>query len=362
MKKSFVTISLLAFVFILHGQIIQSTQFVKGSISDGEKMLGAYLLPLERSFNVIGGSGLVQFHQNNRQRKVNYSFGLQFVGAIAPESDKQFDVNELDLSEFEPNDATKTSTPTFAGNGDIIQLGTRASYKTPTSTFPFYASKPILTLDSPEGMGSSLLTLANLTASICSKSWQLTVRAMPPIKVPNADGRIYSAGAAIQTEINTLFDALQKFPVGITFLTGLQYTKLSLDPGLAPDPSKTEISLQADNGPYDNQKFNVISRAIPFELYFNKQVKSFLIYAGAGFIIAKTTTELKGNIPLYQTDPTNTFQIIIEDFEDPISYSRQSNSLQANIGVKYFYKSFGINTGFYFSKYQSFYLGFDVAI
>ncbi len=362
MRKHVLTIVLLAVIPVLHGQILQSTQFAKGSISDGVKIIGAYLQPLEHSFNAISGSGFVNFQSDAQNKKISFRLGLQVVGAITPESEKTYDVISLNLSEFHPVDPLLSIAQTFSGNSGKILLGTNASYRVLTTTYPFSATKPILTLNSPEGTGTSVLNLAFITASINSNGSELSLRIMPPVKVPKTDAVVYSAGGSMQTEFTKLVKSLQSFPVGLTFLVGLQYTKLSLNPGLEPDSTRVEISLQSNNGPYDNQNFNVISIAFPLEILVHKEINKFTLYTGAGINLAKSKVELKGNIPLYKADPTNTLKIIVEDIKDPFSYSRLDNTPQFHLGAKYFHKSMGLNTGFYFSKYLSYYLGIDLTI
>lgn len=362
MIKPFLIVALAALVSGAHGQIIQSTRFAKGSISDGEKILMAYLLPLERSFNAISGSGFVDFQRNKENERFVFSFGVQLVGALTPASDRTYNINDLQLSEFGVANPSNVVAQTFAGNSNTVELATNASYKAPSTSFPFYTNKPLLKLNSPEGAGTALLGLGFLTAAVYSKGTEISLRIMPPFRVPKTDAIVYSAGGSLQVELNTLLKSMHSMPVKIIALIGLQYTRLRLDPGLAPESSRTEISLQSDNGPYDNQEFNISSRAIPLELIFQKSLENFVVYAGAGFNFSKSRTALEGNIPLYQTDPTNTLSIIVEDIENPVAYARQNNTAQMNLGLKYFRNSFGLNAGFNISKYQSFYLGCNVSI
>ena len=362
MIKPFLIAALATLVSGAYGQIIQSTRFAKGSISDGEKILMAYLLPLERSFNAISGSGFINFQSSTENKKFAYSFGVQFVGAVAPASDRTYSINDLQLSEFRATNPSNAVAQTFAGNSNTVELATNASYKAPSTSFPFYANKPLLKLNSPEGAGTALLGLGFLTAAVYSKGAEISLRILPPIRVPKTEAIVYSAGGSLQFELNTLCNSLHSMPVKIIALIGLQYTRLRLDPGLAPESSRSEISLQSDNGPYDNQEFSIRSRAIPLELIFQKSLNNFVVYAGAGLNFSKSRTALEGIIPLYQTDPTNTLSIIVEDIENPVLYERQINTAQLNLGIKYFRNSCGLNAGWSISKYQSFYLGLDCSI
>ncbi len=362
MIKPLLIVALTVVVSGARGQIIQSTRFTKGSISDGEKILMAYLLPLERSFNAISSSGFVDFQRNTKNKEFVYSLGVQLVVAVAPASDRTYNVNDLQLSEFGAANPSNAIAQTFAGNSNTVELATNASYKAPTTSFPFYANKPLLKLNSPEGAGTALLGLGFLTAAVYSKGVEISLRIMPPFRVPKTEAIVYSAGGSLQLELNTLIKSMHFMSVKVIGLIGLQYTRLSLDPGLAPESSRTEISLQSDNGPYDNQEFNISSRTIPLELVFQKSLDNFIVYAGAGFNFSKSRTALEGNIPLYQKDPTNTLSIIVEDIENPVAYERQNNTAHLNLGLKYFRNSFGLNAGFNISKYQSFYLGCNVLI
>ena len=259
--KPFLTTVLVAIVSVAHGQIIQSTRFAKGSISDGEKILMAYLLPLEHSFNAISGSGFVDFQRNTKNKKFVFKLGVQLVGAVAPGSDRTYNINDLHLSEFEAANTADAVAQSFSGNSNTVELATSASYKAPVTTFPFYADKPLLKLKSPEGAGTVLLGLGFLTASVFSNGIEAGLRFMPPIRVPKTDAKVYSVGGSLQVDLNRLVKSMHSLPLQFIALIGLQYTRLSLDPGLAPESSRTEISLQSDNGPYNNQEFSIRSRA-----------------------------------------------------------------------------------------------------
>ncbi len=360
-RASILTLGFLLLIFSGSSQILQSTAFVKGSIDDGEKIIKAYLSPFERSLAVIGGNGFTGFPNKNK-KKNHIKIGIEFGSTITPKTERTYNPDDLNLTEFEVSNSGDKTAQTFSGNSNSIQIETKSSYKIITSSFPFYKDKALFTLNTPEGSGSPLLTLPFLTAFYNNEGLAFKLRLMPPIKIPKVDASIFSIGTGGQTRLSNKIKVLKSIPVHIDFGLALQYTLLTLDPGLQPEDTRTEISLQADNGPYNNQAFFVHSLSLPIGLVFSREFNHFLLFGGLGYQVAYSKVELTGNIPVYLADPTNTARIIIEDFKDPISYTQKHHSPRIELGVKYLYKSFDIIATYTYSKHNSFNLGLGMTL
>lgn len=343
-------------------QIIQSTEFAKGSISDARELMEAYLTPVVKSFSAINRAALVHFHRNVKQGSKQFAIGIDLAGALTSPRDKTYDVEALNLSEFTPDNPSATIAQTFAGNSGAVKLVSRTSYTVPSTSYPFYSNKPILSLNTPEGSGTSFLPLAFIHASLILDKAEFQIRLMPPLKIPKTDGRVFSTGASVLLPVQTLIPSMQSFPVNLSVLTGMQLIHLGLDPGLEPEPTRAEISLQAGNGPYDNQKVYITAWSLPLELTACKQTGNWNLYAGAGVNIAITASGLKGTIPLYKADPSNTLKIIVEDIEDPVRYTQNTSSLYLNFGAGYFFNTFEFTAGFQVSGYQTLALGVNLML
>jgi ribonucleotide monophosphatase NagD (HAD superfamily) len=123
-------------VFASNAQIVQSLKFTNGSLRDREKIMHIYLLPVEKSFIAINRSGLI-FQENSEDNSgVALKLTLDFTRALAPISDKNYEVNQRDLQASQPSACTQTIAQTFAGNGNMVQLLSKAMYRVPTRTSP----------------------------------------------------------------------------------------------------------------------------------------------------------------------------------------------------------------------------------
>lgn len=357
-KVVFILIWMMQTASIAYAQIIQTTEFAKGSINDAQKIMKAYLLPIEKSFDAINHSGTISIPSNRGNKGLSFEVSIQVAGAVTPSADKTFDVSKLNLEEFKPSNPNQTIAQTFAGNTSTIQLESNASYRVPTSTFPFYTQKPIVTLNSPQGKDNSFLPLGFLSLGLTTKSSSLSIRFLPPVKVPDTDANIYSIGVLGQT----MLAKKASLPIDLSILAGIQLIRLNLNPGIHPEDDNTAISLQPENGPYDNQKFYIESISIPLELVISKQFNHFNLFSGVGVAFSKNSTGLIGRFPVYKSDPSNSAAIIVDDVIDPIKYSRNYSSVFLNLGASITLKNFSIKAEFSAEKYMSISLGIGVRI
>jgi len=347
MKKN-ILFTLLIFIFpFANAQVIQSLQFTKGSLNDGAKLMQAYLLPVENSFNWINRSGLIHSEPFiNKQKKYAFKITFDLMAVTTPTSDKTYDVNNLHLEEFKPSDPNKTIAQTFAGNENTIQLESKSTYRVPSFSFPFYTTKPILTFNTSKGVMSTV-PFAAIGFGLSTPSSSFAVRGLPPIALPGTDGKILHWGIWAQTKINKLLTFLKFFPIDIIVSGGVARMQLSVNPNLKPQNSTDKA--------YDNQEFFIHSTAFPLQLALSKCFSErFSAFVSGGYNIANSITGLVGNYPLYKSDPTDTYSIAIDKINDPIKYSRNNSYAFFNLGVGYQLKRIGFSGELSFAKYRSF--------
>lgn len=336
--------SVLSFLNV-NGQIIQSLQPFKGSINDGSKLMQAYLLPLEKSFNAFNHSGLIQLSPKNDKTKYTFKIFFQFMNnAITPQSDKQYDVNNLQLEEFKPSNPNKTIAQTFTGNENTIQLESKTTYRSPSTIFPFYTDKPILTFNTPKGMMNTM-SFAAIGFGISNQSISFVIRSLPPLSLPGIDGKISLWGVAAQTKINKLFSKLESLPFDLMLTGGFERILLSVNPNLKPENSNNEEY---------NQEFFIKTNSIPIQIGISKNLTNRLgAFLSGGYNFAQSFTGLVGTYPLYKSDPTHNYNLTIDKIHDPIKFSRNNSNVFLNIGIGYYFKRVGFSGDFLLAKYKS---------
>jgi hypothetical protein len=347
MKKAFLFLVIVISFEFANSQVIQSLQFTKGSLNDGAKLMQAYLLPVENSFNGINHSGLIHSEPFiNKQKKYAFKITVDFMGVTTPTSDKTYDVNKLQLEEFKPSDPNKTIAQTFAGNENTIQLESESTYRVPSTSFPFYTTKPILTFNTPKGVMSTV-PFAAIGFVLSTPSSSFKVRGLTPYPLSGMDGKIFHWGISAQTKINKLLTFLKSFPIDIIVSGGVERMQLSVNPNLKPQNSTDKA--------YDNQEFFIHSTAFPLQLALSKCFSErFSAFVSGGYNIANSNTGLVGTYPIYKSDPTDTYNIAIDKINDPIKYSRNNSNAFFNLGVGYQLKRIGFSGELSLAKYQSF--------
>lgn len=343
MKKN-ILFTLLIFIFpFANAQIIQSFQFIKGSLHDGEKLMKAYLLPVENSFSTINGSGLI--HPEPITKKFSFKVTVDFMEVTAPISDRTYDVNKLQLAEFKLSDPNRPIAQTFAGGFDSIKLETKSTYRVPTISYPFYTEKPLASFYTPKGI-TRTIPFAAIGIAFSTQSNSLAFRVLPPLSLPGIDGKISLVGLTAQTKINKLFSSLNHIPFDIIISCGFEKIQLNINPNLKP--------MNSTDREYDNQKFFIHSTVIPLQVAISKIFfHNFNVFVNGGKSIAFTNTGLAGIYPLYKSDPTDSYNIIIDKIKDPIEYARNNSALFLKLGVGYYLKRIGFNGEFSFAKYKS---------
>ncbi|MGB9755361.1 MAG: DUF6588 family protein [Desulfurella sp.] len=339
-------------VYFLSSQIIQSTKFSKGSISDGQKIMAAYLLPVEQSFNAINRTGLLYAESPDKNKKTSFAIFIDMMAVITPNSDKTYDVNDLQLTEFKPSDPNNTVAQTFAGSEQTIQLESKSTYKVPSTSFPFYTTKPILTFNTPKGIRSTI-PFAIIGFSFNTPSVSVAFRGLPPLSLPGTDGKVSQLGAVAHTKLNNAIPFLSTIPFDIILSGGFQYLQLNLNPNLKPDNSTDED--------YNNQKFYIHSISVPLQFILSKTIKNrFNVFGGAGYNFANSSTGLVGTYPLYKSDPTDSYSITIDKIKDPIKYNRDNSALFLSLGLNYSFKWISFGGEFIWAKYKSLNLRMNV--
>lgn len=334
-------------------QMSMGPQYVKGSVDDAVKIIQAYALPVEKSLalNTAGNSLMPYVLQDDQELKMG--IGLTSSVSFVSSADLTYDVLDLHLTEFEPADPNRTIAQTYSGSSSTISLQTKQKYYVPSTSFPFYSTRPVLTLQSPEGYGVRMMPYAALHLFGTAHGSLLDLKFIPPVKYSPRNVGLFNISLQVQYNLNSLVKSLDQTGLKFYLSGGYGYNRVSNYLDVKPDEAWLTFSPSGDKGPYDNQELQLQSVSIPLRVNLFKTVGPVAFMVGGGYNLLDSKVSLKGNYPIYSADPTNHFQIIINDLSDPFSYSRSFNHYALDAGVNYATGRINLGLRYSYSSYSN---------
>ncbi|MGC8865526.1 MAG: DUF6588 family protein [Bacteroidales bacterium] len=365
MKRNIQTIVISACLLssaMVMAQMRTAPQFVKGSVDDAVKIIKAYALPVEKSLalNNANNSLMPLLHQELNDLK--FGIGLTSSVSIVNSADLTYNIMDLQLTEFEPADPQRTIAQTYAGSANTIPLQTQQKYYVPSSSFPFYSTRPVLTLNSPEGYGVRIMPYAAFHLFGASHGNLIDLKFIPPIKYSPRNVGLFNISLQLQYNLNSLFKDLDATGLKFYLSGGYGYNKVSNYLEIKPNEAGLTFSPSGDKGPYDNQELQLLSVSIPLRFYLFKTSGAVAIMVGGGYNLLDSKVSLKGNYPIYSTDPTNHFQVIVKDLSDPFSYSRNFNTYALDGGISFTFEKIILGLLYSYSSYSNLNLSFGFTL
>jgi len=336
-----------------NAQVLQSTNFIKGGISDAEKVMKAYLSPLENGIGVTASQSNTILFKGESTSKWKFGLSLSIEGTIVNAKDKSYDFNDLNLEEFHTSDPSKTTGQTISGNDQTISLESNNTYKSPSVQFPFYTEKPILRLNSPKGIDLGVIPFARLHFVAEKEGNLIELKFLPSIKFSQNTVGVFAIGASIQHNLETSFSALKDFPVDFYIKTGYDYSRIRYFLDIKPDENELSFSNPIDEVEYEDQVFQMSSTSVPIQISVVKPIRKFSFALSTGYNIVLSSVELKGNYPVYSSDPTNSFNVTVDNFRDPIHYKRNFDHFFIGVATTYRSDHFNLSLKYNHSKYKN---------
>lgn len=358
MKLNLIILYALLVTGTVEAQICTSANFIKGGKNDAEKIISAYLLPVERALCFNGANNNLLIFKQKDKTDFRFGIGSNLTSSFINSNDFTYDVNNLNLEEFEPANPQQITAQTIAGSGNTIVLQTKDKYRIPSSTYPFYTNKPILTLNSPEGNNTTNISFPHLNLFAEKQGNFIELKILPAFKIENSTIGLFNVGANIQHNLETSLKFLSEMWLDVYISVGYNYNRITHYLDIKPDEDDLIFSSQSDNGPYDNQELQIHSKSMPIKLYFVKQISNFSFSVGSSYNATISKVKMIGNYPVYSTDPANLFQIIATDVSDPFQYTRNFNNFSFEAGVNYQTKRFSIGLKYSHSFYKNIDLSF----
>jgi len=345
MKKQIITFTLFFGLAGVYGQSLDFVSiFLRGGINDANKMMDAYVSPLGTALGTANNSSW-NFNYIN-DKKPHLWVDLKYNYTFVPSSDREFDVNKLNLEEIIPSDPNYHIAQTVFGDKTSIQLETKDHIVNP---LPPFDSKPLATFNSVEGLGMKGLSLPYLNIGARYKGMMLILRGLPPLPISDSEGSIGLWGIGAGLTFNDVLKPLNDFPVIFRLMAAYSSTTIIVKQDLQPD----EAFLSISDGPYNNQNFKLKTSDFTIGLFAMKSFNIITASAGFGYNSIHSTSELTGTYPIYVKDPAGLLGFSVADIEDPISISNSDNYFKAEFNIATKFSFFLLNLNYSIGRYNN---------
>jgi len=290
-----------AFFFLLgntsaFAQLDDIGEFLRAGEADAEKLTRAYLSPLPTGLSTSLNSGWNS--SAGTRRPLTFSFDVRVSAAFVPDSDQDFNLNELDLENVRPADQREFIAPTISGDDEGAP------------TVNLFADtgnggqQQIGSFDLPGGSGVSLVPAPMLQAGLgFFKHTDVTVRYIPETDLDDY-GDISLIGGSVKHEITQWFPGGNLSPVDISIQAGI---------------SKVDLNANLDALGGGDQKVETTTNTFVLNALIGKSTSFASFYAGAGIQNGDFEVDVLGDFEVETIAGTTTVS-------DPISYTEDSDA------------------------------------
>ncbi len=329
MKKWTFLIFLMAGIFRSPAQ--DAGTLIQGGLSDGNKLVKAYLAPLNKA--ILFGLGQNNYQSFSLDDNHHWSLGLHTTFLMAPPEERVYDVNQLGLETLEAEDPHNSIAQTVLGDSTqyiYIQSKRRDLF-----------GRPLFKFKSPTGYGFPGVPVPYFNLAYSGQSATYSLGFIPPLPIPTTGMTVYLLKGNAQWN---LFSLLGWESGRNEWSAGLQYAFFHgmsrLD--VKPDNVYTYLTVTGNlSGPYDNQKLLIDYHSLSVSTYLAHHLgRRWKIFAGGGITGGISFIRMKGIYPVYSSDPTGNFSIVAEDVEDPLDISQEAAQWYLEGGIRADWKRF----------------------
>ncbi|PWS29946.1 DUF6588 family protein [Pedobacter paludis] len=340
MRKRYFLGAFIALILIVNFDKANAQQDVGGLFvsgpADATKLINAYFDPLYKGLGV----GLSDGWTNTAKSKglLKFDVRVSISGAFVPQSARTYDVNALGLNNIKPAPGASSIGPTAFGNdqeGGRMQVYTSSGL--PTTTF----------FNLPQGVGFHVVPSAQIQATLgLPKNIDITLRAMPKIKISNDLGSLSMIGVGAKIELLPLIMGKTEklIPIDIALAGGFTQYKYTLP---------LNVNNTANSDQHIDAKFNGVN----FDAIVSKKILFFTPFASIGYQTSKTNLKALGT---YKFDTGNNTSVT---YVDPISVKQTDiDGVRASLGFQLkfgFFKFYGSYTA---AKYSMLNAGIGLGI
>lgn len=340
--KKVTSIFFLGILFIISGWKPATAQFsnigdlVEAGEEDLQTLTQAYLKPLPSGL----GSNINSGWSMQAKPHSTLGFDVQLRGALAliPETDQEFDLDDLDLNNIRPDDPNETLSPTIGGadaDGPVVVLEDDQGNEVQDFTLP-------------GGTGFNFVPSPMVQASVgVIKDTEVTARYVPTV---NQSGVSFGMrGFGIKHGINQWIPASAVLPVDISVMAGFTNVDISSELDVQPDPGSTPRDPADADKDFENQEATIGINNFSIQALVGKSLPIISAYGGVGYETSTSNAELGGNYPV-NNEATNQYEVI----SDPVNYSEDGgNSMSLLAGAKVKFLFFNVFAEYKLANYST---------
>jgi hypothetical protein len=340
MKKHYSLKVLAALFLLVMAQKASAQQDVGGLFvggpADATKLVNAYFDPLYKGL----GLGLTDGWSNTAKSKgfLKFDVRVSASAAFVPQSGRSYDVNTLGLSNIKPAGTASTGPTAFGNDQEGARMQVYTSNGIPTGKF----------FNLPQGVGFHVVPSAQIQATLgLPKNIDVTLRAMPKIKLGSDLGSLSMIGFGAKVELLPLFmgSTTEKLvPVDIAIAGGFTQYKYTLP-------------LNIDNVENSGQRIDAKFNGVNFDAIVSKKILFFTPFASVGYQTSNTNLKALGTYRFATSATTSATYV------DPVSVKQTDiDGIRASLGFQLkfgFFKFYGSYTQ---AKYSMVNAGFGFGI
>ncbi|MFQ5640066.1 MAG: DUF6588 family protein [bacterium] len=338
-------------------QINNVENLIRGGLHDTNLLLESYLKPFGKGFGANLNNGW--FNTGRTHKFLGFDIMVTGNAAIAPVSDKTFDVSGLDLQNLRlVNPGVDTNSPTVVGDEES---GPALELVLPNpQTGQDEVIGPIVL---PQGSGFRAVPSPMIQASLgIFSNTDVILRFFPETEIDDEVGNIKLFGVGVKHDVNQWFGG-DLLPLDLSIMAG--YTVFQASSGhlnLQPD-----LNAVPTGASYDNQKVEIEAKSFTANLIASKQFAILTLFGGVGIESSTVDLKLKGTYPVtvIEDDPAsaNFGQRVILDLSDPTDLSFDgANSRRAFVGLRLNLLIVAIHGSYTFSDYPVATVGVGLSI
>lgn len=334
-----------------YAQFEDAGEITRSGIADANLLLENYLKPFGSGFGATMNTGWV--NSARPHRPLGFDLRISVATAIVPESDRIFDIAQLNLTHTEVAEGQATTTPTAFGEdtpGPDLQSKETIN------------GERLFEFQMPQGIGYPYVPtpMAQLTVGII-KDTDISIRFLPNVEVSD-DINIQLWGFGAKHRINQWLPDGSRPPFDLSVQFGYSSLKSFMSYDVQPIiDSRTHVPEGYERGAprWDDQGAELESSTFTSNLLIGKKFVILSLFGGVGLQHSTVKLISPGSYPIIEpnTDERGNFNDPstpkrISSIEDPLNLNLSAGSgMRALAGFRIQLGFLGINATYIHSRY-----------
>ncbi len=330
--------------------------FLKAGIDDGMNLLEAYITPYANAFGA--GFNSAWYNTAKPHKFGGFDITLSVCVGFVPETAKEFDLNDIGLTNLTLVDPSNSIAPTIAGvktPGPELQM---------VETVNGYVI-PIINVNSPQGTGVGVIPSPMLQVGIgMPLGTELKIRYIPHTPIQEGSVKLYGGG--LVHSISQYIKPLKILPVNISAFGGYSKLSASIPMTVKPDNYDHYVTYSAED--FIDQYINLDVTAWNLSLVGSIDLPIVTGFVGIGYASTITVIDFEGNIPIPTVDidistttPIYTDNGVLEDKDIEAITIENFSGLRFNVGGRLKFGVLTIHADYTRAQYNVVSAGFGIS-